>query len=25
LRNFFEKYEDKDILEIKDAVKGDKK
>jgi hypothetical protein len=25
LRNFFEKYEDKDILELKDAVKGDKK
>jgi hypothetical protein len=25
LRNFFEKYEDKDILEMKDVVKGDKK
>ena len=25
LRNSFEKYEDKDLLEIKDAVKGDKK
>ena len=25
LRNFFEKYEDKDILELKDAVNGDKK
>jgi hypothetical protein len=24
LRNFFEKYEDKDILEMKDIVKGDK-
>jgi len=25
LRNFFEKYEDKDILELQDAVKGVKK
>jgi hypothetical protein len=25
LRNFFEKYEDKDILEMKDVVKGDNK
>lgn len=24
LRNFFEKYEDKDIMELKDVVKGDK-
>jgi hypothetical protein len=24
LRNFFEKYEDKDIMELKDVIKGDK-